>query len=103
MFILCLFSWEWREADLDLDPWLTPFQEAYADYVKDYYLGSFGETIQTYDQENLKNVSVGEDSGNVFNDFQVQCISPFAHEKIVVAYFLLNFFGLVLLILQFTF
>ncbi|CAA7391950.1 unnamed protein product [Spirodela intermedia] len=45
--------------------------EAYADYVKDYYLGSFGATIQTYDQENLKNVSVGDGSADRLWWFQV--------------------------------
>ncbi|XP_078447905.1 putative serine protease EDA2 isoform X2 [Wolffia australiana] len=45
--------------------------EAYAAYVKDYYLGSFQESLQTYDQEYLKNVSVGEDSASRLWWFQV--------------------------------
>ncbi|XP_020263777.1 probable serine protease EDA2 isoform X2 [Asparagus officinalis] len=34
--------------------------EAYADYVRNYYLGSFGVSVQSYDQQHLKNTSVGD-------------------------------------------
>lgn len=39
------------------------FQEAYAEYVKDYYIGKFGASIETYDQQYLKNTTPGENSG----------------------------------------
>lgn len=39
------------------------FQEAYAAYVKDYYIGKFGSLIETYDQQYLKNTTPGENSG----------------------------------------
>ncbi|KAK1303248.1 putative serine protease EDA2 [Acorus calamus] len=37
--------------------------DAYARYVKDYYLGTFGASIQTYDQKHLKKTALSEDSG----------------------------------------
>ncbi|KMZ68132.1 Serine carboxypeptidase S28 family protein [Zostera marina] len=36
--------------------------EAFASYVKDYYIGSFGSSVQTYDQDYLKRVSVSENN-----------------------------------------
>lgn len=44
---------------------------AYATYVKDYYLGSFGVSVQTYNQQHLKNTSTGEESGDRLWWFQV--------------------------------
>lgn len=41
-------------------------QEAYASYVKDYYLGQFGASVLTYDQQHLKNTTPGVgESGNM--------------------------------------
>ncbi|KAJ6812403.1 putative serine protease EDA2 isoform X1 [Iris pallida] len=45
--------------------------ETYADYVKSYYLGRFGSSVQTYDQQYLKNTSLGENSGDRLWWFQV--------------------------------
>ncbi|KAF1872035.1 hypothetical protein Lal_00012256 [Lupinus albus] len=45
--------------------------DAYAKYVKDYYLGTFGVNIQTYDQKYLKNTAVSEDSSTRLWWFQV--------------------------------
>ena len=38
-------------------------KEVYSEYVKGYYLGVFGVSIDTYDQEHLKNTTAGVDSG----------------------------------------
>ncbi|KAK7809742.1 putative serine protease eda2, partial [Quercus suber] len=38
--------------------------DAYAKYVKEYYLGSFGVNVQTYNQKNLKNTALSEDSAD---------------------------------------
>lgn len=46
-------------------------QEAYAKYVKEYYLGSFGVKVQTYDQKHLKNTVITEDSADRLWWFQV--------------------------------
>lgn len=46
-------------------------QEAYAKYVKEYYLGSFGADVQTYNQNNLKNTISGEGSSDRLWWFQV--------------------------------
>ncbi|KAF5200179.1 Serine carboxypeptidase s28 family protein, partial [Thalictrum thalictroides] len=45
--------------------------DAYANYVKSYYLGSLGVSLQTYDQEYLKNTTVSEDSSDRLWWFQV--------------------------------
>ena len=46
-------------------------QDAYAKYVKDYYIGSFGTNVQTYNQKHLKNTTPGEDSADRLWWFQV--------------------------------
>ena len=46
-------------------------QDAYAKYVKDYYIGSFGSSVQTYNQKYLKNTTPGEDSADRLWWFQV--------------------------------
>jgi len=46
-------------------------QDAYAKYVKEYYLGSFGVNVQTYNQKHLKNTAVSEDSADRLWWFQV--------------------------------
>ena len=33
-------------------------QESYAKYVKEYYLGKFGTSVETYNQEHLKNTTL---------------------------------------------
>ncbi|KAK9678756.1 hypothetical protein RND81_11G231600 [Saponaria officinalis] len=53
-----------RKANKDL---LT----AYASYVNDYYVGSFGSSVKTYNQEHLKNTTVSEDSADRLWWFQV--------------------------------
>ncbi|KAK1272901.1 putative serine protease EDA2 [Acorus gramineus] len=45
--------------------------DAYARYVKDYYLGTFGASIQTYDQQHLKKTALSEDSGDRLWWYQV--------------------------------
>ncbi|KAH7686924.1 Prolyl oligopeptidase protein [Dioscorea alata] len=45
--------------------------EAYASYVKDYYLGTFGASVKTYDQQYLKNTTVSDASGDRLWWFQV--------------------------------
>ncbi|OVA20413.1 Peptidase S28 [Macleaya cordata] len=45
--------------------------DAYASYVKDYYLGSFGVGIQTYNQQHLKSTALSEDSADRLWWFQV--------------------------------
>jgi len=46
--------------------------ETYASYVKDYYLGQFGASVLTYDQQHLKNTTPGvEESANRLWWFQV--------------------------------
>ncbi|KAL9245658.1 hypothetical protein vseg_019283 [Gypsophila vaccaria] len=44
---------------------------AYASYVKDYFVGSFGSSVKTYSQEHLKNTTVGDDSEDRLWWFQV--------------------------------
>ncbi|PIA57138.1 hypothetical protein AQUCO_00600106v1 [Aquilegia coerulea] len=44
---------------------------AYANFVKDYYLGSLGYSLQTYDQQYLKNTTLSEDSSDRLWWFQV--------------------------------
>lgn len=46
-------------------------QEAYAKYVKEYYLGSFGVDVETYNQKHLKNTAVTEGSSDRLWWFQV--------------------------------
>lgn len=43
----------------------------YAKYVKEYYLGSLGVEVQTYDQQHLKNTTLSEDSSDRLWWFQV--------------------------------
>ncbi|CAN6463715.1 unnamed protein product [Victoria cruziana] len=45
--------------------------EAYAAYVVDYYMHTFGAKPQTYDQEHLKKITVTEDSGDRLWWYQV--------------------------------
>lgn len=45
--------------------------ETYANYVREYYLGSFGASVLSYDQQHLKNTSVGEEDGDRLWWFQV--------------------------------
>ncbi|KAF7828935.1 putative serine protease EDA2 [Senna tora] len=44
---------------------------AYAKYVKEYYLGTFGVDVQTYNQKHLKNTAISEDSSDRLWWFQV--------------------------------
>ncbi|XWS45516.1 hypothetical protein CRYUN_Cryun15aG0143200 [Craigia yunnanensis] len=44
---------------------------AYAKYVKEYYVGSFGVSVETYNQKHLKNTAVNEDSSDRLWWFQV--------------------------------
>lgn len=46
-------------------------QDAYAKYVKEYYIGTFGVNVQTYDQEYLKKTAINEDSSTRLWWFQV--------------------------------
>ena len=46
-------------------------QDAYASYVKDYYLGTFGVKVETYNQEHLKASTAGEASSDRLWWFQV--------------------------------
>ncbi|KAI5581401.1 hypothetical protein POPTR_007G015400v4 [Populus trichocarpa] len=45
--------------------------EAYAKYVKEDYVGSFGVSVQTYDQRHLKDTTLNENSGDRLWWFQV--------------------------------
>ncbi|KAJ8771154.1 hypothetical protein K2173_023479 [Erythroxylum novogranatense] len=45
--------------------------DAYAKYVKEYYLGSFGVSVQTYNQKHLKETALTEDSSDRLWWFQV--------------------------------
>ncbi|KAG0460701.1 hypothetical protein HPP92_020998 [Vanilla planifolia] len=45
--------------------------ETFANYVKDYYCGKFGASVETYDQQHLKNTAIGEKSGDRLWWFQV--------------------------------
>ncbi|KAK9285099.1 hypothetical protein L1049_024284 [Liquidambar formosana] len=45
--------------------------EAYATYVKEYYLESFGVSVQTYNQQHLKDTAVSEESSDRLWWFQV--------------------------------
>ncbi|XP_020583140.1 probable serine protease EDA2 [Phalaenopsis equestris] len=45
--------------------------EAYAKYVKEYYFGKFGASLRTYDQQFLKNISLGAKGGDRLWWFQV--------------------------------
>ncbi|WOL07568.1 putative serine protease EDA2 [Canna indica] len=49
----------------------TDLLEVYAKYVREYYLGSFGVSVQTYDQQHLKNTTPGENSADRLWWFQV--------------------------------
>ncbi|KAD7479193.1 hypothetical protein E3N88_02329 [Mikania micrantha] len=40
---------------------------AYAKYVKEYYVGSFGAEVQTYNQEKLKNTTLSDSSGDRYH------------------------------------
>ncbi|XP_068465657.1 probable serine protease EDA2 isoform X1 [Phaseolus vulgaris] len=45
--------------------------DAYAKYVKEYYSGTFGVTVQSYDQKYLKRTDINEDSASRLWWFQV--------------------------------
>ncbi|KAL2644735.1 hypothetical protein R1flu_012322 [Riccia fluitans] len=45
--------------------------DAFAEYVQDYYVGYFGVSVDTYDQEKLKNTKPGPDSGDRMWWYQV--------------------------------
>ncbi|XP_058098737.1 probable serine protease EDA2 isoform X2 [Magnolia sinica] len=45
--------------------------DTYASYVKDYYLGSYGASLDSYDPEHLKKTDLGENSGDRLWWFQV--------------------------------
>ncbi|KAL5706599.1 putative serine protease eda2 [Ranunculus cassubicifolius] len=62
--ILCPPLVEAKKAGQDL-------VDAYAKYVNNYYLGSLGVSIQTYDQKHLKNTTLSENSGDRLWWFQV--------------------------------
>jgi len=62
--ILCLFN------RLSLYS-ISYLQNAYATYVKDYYVKTFGVSVKTYDQENLKNTVVNGDTSDRLWWFQV--------------------------------
>eukprot|EP01018_Ginkgo_biloba_P013558 Gb_33664 [translate_table: standard] len=49
----------------------TDLLGVYADYVKKYYLGTFGATVETYDQQFLKNTAVSSESGDRLWWYQV--------------------------------
>lgn len=46
-------------------------QDAYAKYVKEYYLGTFGVNVLDYDQNYLKKTAISEDSSTRLWWFQV--------------------------------
>lgn len=46
-------------------------QDAYAKYVKEYYAGTFGVTVQSYDQKYLKRTDINKDSSSRLWWFQV--------------------------------
>jgi len=46
-------------------------QDAYAKYVKEYYAGTFGVSVQSYDQKYLKRTDINEDSSARLWWFQV--------------------------------
>ena len=46
-------------------------QDAYAKYIKDFFLGTFGVNVQSYNQKHLKNTLVGEGSSDRLWWFQV--------------------------------
>ncbi|KAL0448475.1 UNVERIFIED_CONTAM: putative serine protease EDA2 [Sesamum latifolium] len=56
---LCIPLIEAKKAGADL-------VEAYATYVKDYYVGSFGVSVQTYNQEHLKKTKLTDDTSDRF-------------------------------------
>ncbi|GLT82679.1 hypothetical protein SLE2022_010370 [Rubroshorea leprosula] len=62
--VLCTPLVEAKKAGQDL-------VAAYAKYVKDYYLGTFGVSVQTYNQKHLKDTAVTEDSADRLWWFQV--------------------------------
>ncbi|THU74313.1 hypothetical protein C4D60_Mb04t32040 [Musa balbisiana] len=45
--------------------------EVYANYVRNYYLGKFGASLESYDQQHLKNITPGENSADRLWWFQV--------------------------------
>ncbi|XP_015582304.2 probable serine protease EDA2 isoform X2 [Ricinus communis] len=47
------------------------FREAYAKYVKEYYVGSFGVSVETYNQKHLKDTAINENSSDRLWWFQV--------------------------------
>ncbi|KAG5614221.1 hypothetical protein H5410_014045 [Solanum commersonii] len=61
---LCIPLLEAKKSGADL-------VNAYATYVKDYYVKTFGVSVKTYDQENLKNTVVNGDTSDRLWWFQV--------------------------------
>ena len=53
-------------------------QETFASYVKDYYIGKFGASVASYDQQYLKNTTPAvAESGKCQPDIQCYQISRF--------------------------
>lgn len=50
---------------------ISYLQNAYATYVKEYYVKTFGVSVKTYNQENLKNTAVNGDTSDRLWWFQV--------------------------------
>lgn len=41
-------------------------QDAYAKYVKEYYVGSFGSSVQSYNQKHLKDTALTENTDRLW-------------------------------------
>ncbi|KAB5547550.1 hypothetical protein DKX38_010956 [Salix brachista] len=69
---LFLCTWKLRTLSISI-PFETDAMamEAYAKYVKDYYLGTFGSSVQTYNQKYLKDTSLNKHTGDRLWWFQV--------------------------------
>lgn len=50
---------------------ISYLQNAYATYVKEYYIKTLGVSVKTYNQENLKNTAVNGDTSDHLWWFQV--------------------------------
>ncbi|GJV90788.1 probable serine protease EDA2 [Tanacetum coccineum] len=57
---LCTPMIEAKKAGADL-------VNAYANYIKEYYVGSFGAEVQTYNQESLKRTTLSDSSGDRYH------------------------------------
>ncbi|KAK7262928.1 hypothetical protein RJT34_30509 [Clitoria ternatea] len=55
---------------LEGKPWHN-YKDAYAKYVREYYIGTFGVNAETYDQKFLKRTDISEDSSTRLWWFQV--------------------------------